>query len=173
MSHMEILLTVFIVVTAVAVVIQAGILIGMFVAIKKSMARMEALATQVQTRALPVMDTAQSMINEYRPKLDLVLDNLTGASTAVKQEIDRLQQPLQEMVERIQLQAVRVDDLLTKTLDRVEGAGEVVSETVSRPVKRATGVAYAVATGVATLFNRGNYARAKKPAATPKDEMFI
>ena len=173
MANMQILLIVFIVVTAVAVVIQAGILIGMFVAIKKSTARMEALAAQMQSRALPLMEATQNLITECRPKLDLLVNNVSEISSTAKSEVERLQPVLQEAVQRARVQAARVDEIMTTTLDRVENAGDVVSETVSRPVKRATGLVYAVATGMATLFGRGNYAKAKKPAATPKEEMFI
>lgn len=173
MPNMEILLIVFIVVTAVAVVIQACILIGMFVVVRKSTARMEALAAQMQSRAVPIMESTQSMMTEYRPKLDLLVANVTEISTTAKAEVNRLQPVVQEAVQRARAQAARVDGILTGTLDRLENAGDVVSETVSRPVKRATGMAYAVATGLATLFGRGNYAKAKKPAATPKEEMFI
>ena len=51
---------VFIIVTAVAVVIQAGILIGLFFAVRKTSKRVESLATDVQTKALPTIETAQS-----------------------------------------------------------------------------------------------------------------
>src|SRR4030088_1983472 len=56
------LLRVFIALTAVAVVVQAGILVALYLAVRKSAARMEALATEVTTKALPTLETAQSML---------------------------------------------------------------------------------------------------------------
>lgn len=173
MSNLQVLMIVFIAVTAVAVLIQACVLIGMAVAMKKATARMEALAKQLETRALPMMDTAQSMLTEYRPKLDLVIANIAETTTMVKAEVERVRPPLEDMLMRAHVQALRVDDVMTHVLDRVSGAGDVVSNTVTRPLKQASGVLHAVATGVAALFGRGNYARAKKPTATPKDEWFI
>ena len=58
---MPTLVNVFIIVTAVAVVIQAGILVGLFVAVRKTSKRVESLATDVQTKALPTIETAQSL----------------------------------------------------------------------------------------------------------------
>ncbi len=55
-------LPIFVGVTAAAVVIQAGILVALFVAVKKSTSRMEALATEVKTKVMPTVDTAQSML---------------------------------------------------------------------------------------------------------------
>ena len=173
MPNLEVLMIVFIAVTAIAVLIQACVLIGMAVAMKKATARVEALAQQLETRALPMIDTAQSMLTEYRPKLDLMVANVTETTTTVKAELERMRPGLEDVAMRAHLQALRVDDVMTQVLDRVSVAGDTVTQSVTRPLKQASGVIYAVATGIATLFGRGNYARAKKPSATPKDEWFI
>ena len=54
------LLRIFIAVTTFAVVVQAGILIGLYLAVRKSTAKMEALAAEVTSKALPTMETVQS-----------------------------------------------------------------------------------------------------------------
>ena len=46
-------LTVFVALTGAAVALQAGILVAMYVAMRKSSARMEALAVEVKTKACP------------------------------------------------------------------------------------------------------------------------
>ncbi len=191
MSNMDILLAVFIIATAVAVIIQACILIALFVTVRKSTKRMEALAEQMQTRALPLMETAQSIVTEYRPKvtaildttqsavaeyrpqLDTIVNNATEISTIARKEVESLQQPVAEVVERVRMQVARVDEMVNRTLTRVEDASETVAQTVSKPAKQASGVVQAVTVGIATFLGRSNYARAKKPTGTPKDEMFI
>jgi len=62
-------LTVFVVVTALAVVMQAGILVGMFFAMRKTSAKVESLAEEVKTKVLPAAELAQSMMIELRPKI--------------------------------------------------------------------------------------------------------
>ena len=54
-------LPIFVGVTAAAVVIQAGILVALFVAVRKSSSRMEALATEVKTKVMPTADTAREL----------------------------------------------------------------------------------------------------------------
>ena len=44
-------------------VLQAGILVAMYLAMRKSSARIEALAIEVKTKALPTLETAQAMLN--------------------------------------------------------------------------------------------------------------
>ncbi len=61
------LLTVFVAVTAAAVVLQMLILAGMFFAMKKTSAKVEALADEVKNKVLPTAELAHSMIMELRP----------------------------------------------------------------------------------------------------------
>src|SRR5512146_2804132 len=127
---METLLIVFIVVTSLAVVIQAGILFALYATVKKSTTRLETLANEVQTRALPTLDATQSMIAEYRPKLDIILGNVTDTSTLVKDQVERLNSNVTEVVDRVRLQVVRADELTTRVMDRVDRATHLVGHTV-------------------------------------------
>ena len=51
----------FIAVTAGAVLLQAGIMVALYLSVRKSTAKMEALATQVTTKTLPTIETVQSL----------------------------------------------------------------------------------------------------------------
>ena len=79
------LLRIFIAVTTFAVVIQAGILVGLYLAVRKSTAKMEALAKEVKEKAIPTIETVQSIITEVRPKIDTMRTNVSESSTLVKQ----------------------------------------------------------------------------------------
>jgi hypothetical protein len=173
MSNLETLLTVFIIVTSAAVVIQMGVMVALYATVRKTSTRMEALANQVNSRVLPTLDMAQKFVEDCRPKLDTVLDNLADTSTTIKQELTRIDATISDVVDRARLQVIRVDELVSHTLDRVEDATELVHHSVVSPVRQATGVLQGLTTGLATLFNKGPYARAKRPTGTPKDEMFI
>lgn len=170
---METLLIVFIVVTAVAVVIQTGILIALFATFRKSVAHMEALATDVHSRAIPTLEAAQSMIAEYRPRLDTALDNLVSTTTLVRQQVSSLEEPVADAVERARMQVVRVDELMTRTLDRVEDTTELVHQSIITPVRRISGVMQGITAGLATLLGHSAFSRDRRPASMPKDEMFI
>src|ERR1700691_6576736 len=87
---MENLTPLFIALTGAAVVLQAGILAALYVAMRKSSARMEALAVEVKTKALPTLETAQAMLTELRPKLTVIADNLTETTVAVRSQVDRV-----------------------------------------------------------------------------------
>ncbi len=166
------LLGIFVAVTAVAVVIQAGILVGLYIAVRKSTAKMEALATQVTSKALPTMETVQSMLVEMRPKLDVLTVNLSESSTLVRNQLGRLDATLTDALDRTRLQVIRADELLNRTMDRVEETSDAVHKTVISPLRQVNGLMSAISTGV-DVFPGQKRRQPKNGAGVPQDEMFI
>ena len=162
--------------------LQAGLLAAMYLAMRKTSTRMEALAQEVKTKALPTLETAQSMLAELRPKVDVVVEkveviagNLMATSTVVRDEVQRIDAVVNDVVDRARLQAIRADDMLTRTLDRVEETSEIVQKTVTSPVRHVSGVIKGVTAGVEFLLgNRRKNGTSRDPRRpVPQDEMFI
>lgn len=170
---MENLLTVFIVVTALAVLLQAGILLGMFIAMRKSSARMEALAIEVKSKVLPAAETAQTMLVELRPRLESILSNVQDTTKMVRGQMERLDATANDVVDRTRLQVIRADELLTRTMDRVEETTEMVHKTVISPVRQLSGLMQAVTVGVEALLGAKRRRRDRDTVGVPQDEMFI
>jgi len=145
---MENLLTVFIVVTSVAVVIQAGILVGMYVAMRKTSAKVEALADEVKNKVLPAAELAHSMITELRPKIETVVDNVSVSTTVMRTQLERIDATLTDIVDRTRLQVIRADEFATDTIDKLEETREVVTRTVVSPVRYLSGIAHGVGAGL-------------------------
>lgn len=175
-------LTLFIAVTSVAVVLQMLILLGIYIAVRKLSARMEALADRVedttstlQVRVLPVIDNVKSIQQDVkafmetaRPKVDLVLDNLSYISTTARGSVERIDTTVNDAVDRMRLQVIRGDEMLTRTMDRIEETSEKVQHTVMSPVRQVSGIVQAISTGVGAYFNQQ-----KRRNGGPSDEMFI
>ena len=142
------LLTAFIALTAFAVVIQAGILVALYLAVRKSTAKMEALATEMKSKVVPTMETAQSMLVELRPKIEAVATNAAESSTLVRNQLGRLDATLNDVLDRTRLQVIRADELLNRTMDKVEETSEVVHKTVVSPLRLVSGLISAISTGV-------------------------
>jgi hypothetical protein len=164
-------LPIFVGVTAAAVVIQAGILVALFVAVKKSTSRMEALATEVKTKVMPTVDTAQSMLVEWRPKIDTITSNVTETSTVVRGQVERLDATVTDIVDRTRLQVIRADELLNRTMDRIEETSDAVHRTVISPVRQLSGVIQGLTAGLEFLLSGGK--RRRNDVSVPQDEMFI
>jgi len=145
-------LTLFIALTGIAVLLQAGVLLAMYLAMRKTTNDLRALAGEVRTKVMPSIDQAHQIISDLRPKLDLIAENAKDTSTTVKAQVQRLDATVNDMVDRARLQIIRADELLSRTLDRVEHTSEVVQKTVVSPVRQISGLMQGITVGLEFLF---------------------
>jgi hypothetical protein len=164
-------LPIFVGVTAAAVVLQACILVAMYLAVRKSTARIEALAAEVKTKVLPTADTVQATLVEMRPKIDSILSNVDDTSEIVRGQMARLDATMNDVVDRARLQVIRADELLTRTMDHVEETTELVHNTVISPVRQLSGLMQGISVGFDALL--GSRRRRRNSNSVPQDEMFI
>lgn len=165
-------LPIFVGVTSAAVVLQACILVAMYLAMRKSTARMEALALEVKAKVLPTAETAQAMLVELRPKIEDIVSNTRDTTTVVRDQMLRLDATVSDVMDRTRLQVIRADELLTRTMDRVEETTDMVHKTVISPVRQVAGVMTGLSVGFEALFG-GKRRRRRESAGVQQDEMFI
>jgi methyl-accepting chemotaxis protein len=154
-----------------AVVLQAGILVAMYLAMRKSSARMETLAAEVKTKVLPAAETAHSMLVEMRPKIETILNNVSESTRMVRGQMERLDATVNDVIDRTRLQVIRADEMLSRTMDKVEETTEIVHKTVVSPVRQASGLVHAFGAGIDAFF--GGKRRRRESLSVPQDEMFI
>ena len=147
---MENLTPLFIALTGIAVLLQAGVLVAIFVVLKKTSAKMEALAEEVKVKALPTIAQAEAMLTEIRPRVEAIAEQVQDSTAMVR-------------------------DQVTRTLDRVERTSDIVHKTVISPVRQISGLMQGVTVGLEFLFGgrgrRNGGSRERGPV--PQDEMFI
>ena len=169
-------LTLFIAVTAAAVVLQMLILLAMCVVMFKLSKKLQSVTDETQSRLLPILDNAKVMQQEVksfletaRPKIDLILDNLAHVTTTTRTEVERVDATVHDLLDRLRLQVIRVDEMVTHTLDRVEDTSEKVQHSVMAPVRHVSGIVQAISVGVGAYFSSQRRGR----NGGPSDEMFI
>ena|SRR5947209_8052236 len=172
---MDKLTPIFILLTGIAVILQAGVLLAMYLAMRKTIANMEALASDVKTKVLPTVEQAGATLTEIRPKLQVIAENLQQSTTVVRDQVQRVDATVKDALDRGRLQIIRADELLTRTLDRVEQTTDMVHQTVVSPVRRLSGLFQGLSVGLEFLFGgrgrRNGNSRDRRPV--PQDEMFI
>jgi hypothetical protein len=165
-------LTIFIEVTAAAVVLQMLILAAMLGIMWRLASRMQDL----QSRAMPLIEDSkklatnvQTLIETARPKVDVILDNVSAISTTAREQTQKVDAALTGLMDRARLQAIRADDMLTRTLNRVEDTSSKVENTVMSPLRHLNGVLQGIGVGLETLFQKSRQPRNGRH----NDEMFI
>src|ERR1700728_4261556 len=76
--------TVFIALTGIAVFLQAGVLLAMYLAMRQTTARIEAIASEVKAKAVPALEKAEAVIIEISPKLQVIADNLQDTTDVLR-----------------------------------------------------------------------------------------
>ncbi|MGP0017061.1 MAG: hypothetical protein ACLPHP_00715 [Candidatus Sulfotelmatobacter sp.] len=173
---MDKLTPVFILLTGLAVMLQAGILLAMYLAMRKSTMLMESMAAEVKTKVLPTISQAETLMTDIRPKLEVIAENLQESTTVLRDQLERMDATVKDAVDRGRLQIIRADELLTRTLDRVEQTSDMVHNTVISPVRQLSGLIQGLTVGLEFLFgNRGrrNGGSREERRPVPQDEMFI
>src|SRR5437899_7808387 len=169
----ETLLTTFVIATCLAVIIQAGILVALFLSVKKSGERMEAVAKRVEVSVVPVLEYTKVILEDATPKLKEITANLAETTGTLRAQVARMDVTFNDAVDRTRLQVIRVDELVSRTIDRVEETTEMVQHTVLTPMKQLAGVIQGLSVGIGSFLNRRRKAAMEASGATEDEEMFI
>ncbi len=168
-------LTIFIAVTAAAVVLQALMMGAVYLTLRKLSAHLKLATDEVKAEVFPLLENGKALQADIKriletsaPKVELVLDNAAAITTTAHAGIGRAETTLNDMLDRARLQVIRADDMVTRTLDTVEDTTERVAHTVTSPVKHASGLVQGITAGVGAYFGQ----KRQRPGG-PSDEMFI
>lgn len=169
-------MTIFIALTAFAILLQACVLLAMYLVMRRTTSDLLALANEVRTKVMPTIDQVQQTVSDLRPKIEIIAENVRDTSTNVKAQVQRIDATVNDVMDRARLQVIRADELLSRTLDRVEHTSEVVQKTVVSPVRQISGLMQGISVGLEFLFSRrhrqnGGGRQDRRPV--PQDEMFI
>jgi methyl-accepting chemotaxis protein len=167
------IVAIFVIVAAVAIVIQMGILIALFVAVKQAATRITALAGRMEEQTTPILATSRSILDDAQPKISEITSNLAESSATIRAHVSQIAEASSDIVERAHLHAVRIDEFVGLTMDKIENTTEVLQHKVLGPVRRVRAIMQAVNAGLGFL--RANRSR-KKPTGKvleEDEEMFI
>lgn len=163
-------LTIFVAVTAVAVVLQMLILAGMYFATRKLSQRVTELSYKVETEVLPIAGQVRTFMEEGAPKIQSLLTDVAETSSLVRAKAVQVDATLGEVLTVVRTQANNAGVLAERTIARMDSAAASVQQAVTSPVRHF----HAIIEGIAAGF--GEFVGARKtqrPRPVPKDEMFI
>ncbi len=170
---MENLVTIFIGLTAVAVVVQLGVLGGIFVSMKKLAFSIERLRTHVEQQIDPAVSDFKEVLGEGKQilqKLQTAAENFAGISETVRYQVERVNAVIEDTTDRARDQIARADDVVTDALEKMEATSAVVQQNVLGPIREASALIRGVSGGLRFLFSTR-----KNPvdAVHQDEEMFI
>jgi hypothetical protein len=164
----------FVIVTATAVVLQAIVLIALFLQLRRTAARVEETIADLNTRISPILTRVQLLVDDSAPRIAGIIadaSELTRMARSQAQKVDRI---LSETLERLRMQLIHIDQVLTGAMEAVEEAGTRLRDTVWGPVVKATALIRGLQAGL-EFFRTSRQGRepVEQPAEQQDEGMFI
>jgi hypothetical protein len=131
---------IFIAVTAMAVLLQAIILLAIYVAVRRATNSVREEVEDLRSSVMPIIETARDLIVRVGPKIEMTTAELAEIAHGLRVQTTQMESSVNEILERVHRQSKRVDSMFTGVLDAVEKVGGFVAESVSKPVRQFSGV---------------------------------
>jgi ABC-type transporter Mla subunit MlaD len=145
------LLMAFIAVTGLAVLLQAFILLAIYLAIRKAARSVSEQAEALRASIMPVIDSTREVVQRVTPRIEGAVNDLADIAQSLKKQSAEAQGTLSETLNQVKKHSARVDAMLTALLNNVDRASRFVNETVARPVRQFNGILAGVRAVVETL----------------------
>jgi hypothetical protein len=165
-SDLLIVLTIFVALTAIAMIGQAVALFGIARATKKTMGKLEALLPD----AAKVLESAQRTISHTGEFLSSTNTRTTEILDVAKGQITKIDDLVTDVSARIKVQLDRAEMALDDAVDRAQQTVGTVQRGVLAPIREVHGVLSGIRAAISAL------ARGSRPTvdhATSDEEMFI
>lgn len=160
------IMTVFVIVAALALLIQAGLLFGIYKSARGVQTTTERLAPKVEAlveSSRVAVDDSRKLIGEVAVKTSEILD-------CAKKQIYRVDEVLEDAAGRARVQLDRAEMVIDDTMTRAQETVAVVHSGIMKPLREIQGVTAGLRTAIAFFIRGGK----RDPAhATADEEMFI
>ncbi len=138
----------FVVVTALAVVVQMFILLFIYLQFKQMTEQMTRIATELQTKIDPILTRLNRLLEDSQGRMTSIVGDAAEILHLARGQAQKIDRVFNEAVDRLRLQIIRADQILTGALESVEEAGAEFRRTVWGPVQKASAFIKGVKTGL-------------------------
>jgi outer membrane murein-binding lipoprotein Lpp len=179
-QNLLIVMTVFVAVAAIALVIQAGMLIGIYKSSRAMQAKVDVLAPKIEAlvpkiealvpKIEALADTSREAVDEGRVKLAEITGKTNEILDITRRQLERVEDLLENASTRALVQLDRAEMVVDDAMNRAQETVVIVHEGIMKPIREIN----AVAVGLKAAFQyflRGG--RPNPDQVTGDDEMFI
>ena len=161
----------FIVLAAVAIIGQMLILLGMFLQVKSMNERMTRIATDLHARIDPILSRLHMVVEEVGPQITGAAENAAEITRLARAQTEKIDRVFTEAIDRLRMQVLRADQILTGAIEEIESAGTEFKASVLRPVRQATAFVKGIKAGLDFL--RGQRQSPERAREQQDEELFI
>jgi methyl-accepting chemotaxis protein len=163
----ETILLAFVAVTALAVLLQAILLLAIFVTVRKAARAVREEAEDLRSSLMPIIYNSRDLYSRIAPKIEATVEDLSEIAHGLRVQTEAFQSTAVEVLDRVQRQTSRLDIMFSSVLDAVDRAGGFVAEAVSRPVRQISGMVASIKAIVESLRGAESATRHAHPSGEP------
>src|ERR1700761_5614605 len=162
-NTLQTLLVVFIALSTISLLVQAGVAVGLAIGAMKAQKKLMALAEDVRLHAMPIIMSSQQVVQDVSPKVRTIIDDVAAMSSTVRGRTEQISTVVDDVTNKAQVQATRVDGMVKGTLDGLVSAVQAIEQGVAVPVRQVNGFLNGLRAGVEVL-------RSKSPVESTTEE---
>jgi hypothetical protein len=166
----------FIIIAAIAIVIQMAILVAMFVQLKMSMQEFTRIANDLQGRVDPILLRVNRILEDSEERISSVMGDTAEITRLARGQAQKVDRVFTEALERLRVQVIRADQILTGALEVVDEAGSKFRNTLWGPIRQASAVMKGIKVGLDMLRRQQNnksHSDVDADSVSQDEELFI
>lgn len=129
--------------------------------VREEMEEYRSTVIPILDKLKPLVEKSQQVVDLLAPRIDEISGHLAVITKSLREQTADIQVAANDIIDRTRRQASRVDGIMTSVLNRVERAGEVVSDAVAKPMRQLSGVIASIKAAIEVL------REPPEPAPTP------
>lgn len=154
---------------AAALLLQTIFLLAILATVRKMARSFKEEVEDLRSSVMPVVYNTRDLLARVTPQIESTVEDLALMARGMRQQTAELQASAKDVLDRLQVQAGRLDAMVTSVLDTVDRASAFVAETVSKPVRQISGLLASVKAVVESL----RTAESSRNVHTPGDDTFV
>ena len=163
-------MTIFVAITALAFVAQAGIMFAMYRALIGFRREFDSWRDDLKPRLDALTQSVTEIVNNSREPIKSITANVADVSRIVRERTDYVDAVVAEITTRTRDRVVRIDEMLEEMVQKAHHTADLVERSVAVPVHEASAVIKGVRAGIEFLLG----GRSPKTSDVTQDEqMFI
>jgi methyl-accepting chemotaxis protein len=147
-SKMELVLVIFVAVSAVSLVLQLIVMAAMAAGARRTQKKLEVVLDDLRIHALPVLTSSRTLLEDLTPKIKTISTNLVDSSDNVRGMAAEISGVVGDVAARTKAQAAHMENMVGGTLDHITQAGNTIQHGISIPVRQMSGILNGIRAGI-------------------------
>ena len=162
----------FIIIAGVAIVLQMLILLAMAVQMRTAIEKFTKIGEDLQSKIDPILVRSARILEDSESRVASIMGDAAEVTRIARGQAQKIDRIFTESIERLRIQVIRADQILTGTIEVIEEAGSKFRRGLWAPLQQASAILRGLKVGLDVL--RGpNRKGSQSESARQDEELFI